>query len=56
MPQVRVDILIKRLKGIVARLHAVYISCNNFELAGAMLQQIISLEAMIAELMPLLAD
>lgn len=53
MPRLRVNMLIDRLRDLVCNLHNVYVSCNNIEIATALLQQIIHLEMIIAELMPL---
>ena len=53
MPRLRVNILIDRLRDLVSNLHGIYVSCNNIEIATALLQQIIHLEMVIAELMPL---
>lgn len=53
MPRLRVNILIDRLRDLVCNLHNVYVSCNNIEISTALLQQIIHLEMIIAELMPL---
>jgi len=53
MPRLRVNRLIDRLRDLVSNLHDIYISCNNLDIATALLQQIIHLEMIIAELMPL---
>jgi len=53
MPRLRVNILIDRLRDLVSNLHGIYVSCNNIEISTALLQQIIQLEMVIAELLPL---
>lgn len=53
MPRLRVNRLIDRLRDLVSNLHDIYVACNNLEIATALLQQIIHLEMIIAELMPL---
>ena len=50
MPKLILKNLIYMLRQHVARLHEIYIDCNNFSLSDRLQAQVLVIEAMIAEL------
>jgi len=54
MPRLNVDTLIKLLRQHTARLHEIYVDCNNLVICDRLMMQIVTMEGMIVQLQTLL--
>lgn len=50
MPRINVGVLVKMLRSHVARLHEIYVDCKDIQICDRLMQQIIHIECIIAEM------
>jgi hypothetical protein len=54
MPQLQIDILVKKLRLHVMELHDIYVKCKDFELSQRILDEVYVIENMLRSLETLL--